>query len=256
VVGLLESSLRVLVPDRVGYGATDGEARGVAANAALVARLIESRDAGPATIVAHSWSGAVAVLLADAHPGLVSALVLVGASCTPDSLDVVDRALDLAVVGDVLTVAGLVSFGEVLPRLRHLIRYAPARYRDQLSTALPDRGDLGSEGRTLGRRRRTFLIEQRALIAELPAVTAALARIRVPTAVVVGEWDLVVRPEAGRTLARSVPGAELITVPRAGHFVARDAPELLAEVINRYGRRPVRGDPVGGPADSDDRSPG
>ncbi len=245
VVGLLEPSLRVLVPDRVGYGATDGEARGVAANAALVARLIDSRDAGPATIVAHSWSGAAAVLLADAHPGLVSALVLVGASCTPDSLDVVDRALDLAVVGDVLTVAGLVSFGEVLPRLRPLVRYAPARYRDQLSTALPDRGDLGGEGRTLRRRRRTFLIEQRALVAELPAVTAALARIRVPTAVVVGEWDLVVRPEAGRTLARSVPGAELITVPRAGHFVARDAPELVAEVIIRYGRRPVRGDPVG-----------
>ncbi len=62
---------------------------------------------------------------------------------------------------------------------------------------------------------------------------------------VVGEWDLVVRPEAGRTLARSVPGAELVTVPRAGHFVARDAPEVLAEVIIRYGRRPVRGDAVG-----------
>ena len=168
VVGLLEPSLRVLVPDRIGYGATEGEARGVAANAALVARLIEARDAVPATIVAHSWSGAVAVLLADAHPGLVSSLVLVCASCTPDSLDTVDRVLNLSVVGDVLTVAGLLSFGEVLPRLRPLIRYAPARYRDQLSTAFPDRGDLGGEGGTLSRRRRTFLIEQRALIAELP----------------------------------------------------------------------------------------
>jgi len=245
VVGLLEPSLRLLVPDRVGYGATAGEARGVAANAELVARLIDARDAGPATVVAHSWSGAVAVLLADAHHDLVSALVLVGAACTPDSLDVVDRALNVAVVGDVLTVAGLVSFGEVLPRLRRLIRYAPARYRDQLSTAFPDHSLLGGERGTLGRHRRTFLIEQRALIAELPAVTAALARVRVPTAVVVGEWDLVVRPESARTLARSVPGAELITVPRAGHFVARDAPELLAEVIIRYGRRPVRGDAVG-----------
>ncbi len=111
VLGLLEPSLRVLVPDRPGYGETDGEARGVAANAELVARLIEACVAGPATVVAHSWSGAVAVLLADAHPGLVSALVLVGASCTPDSLDVVDRALNLAVVGDVLAVAGLLSLG-------------------------------------------------------------------------------------------------------------------------------------------------
>ncbi len=97
----------------------------------------------------------------------------------------------------------------------------------------------------LGRHRRAFVTEQRALVEELPAVTAALGRIRVPTAVVVGEWDLVVRPAAGRTLARSVPDAELVWVPRAGHFVARDAPELLAGVIARYGRQPTRERPVG-----------
>ena len=65
-------------------------------------------------------------------------------------------------------------------------------------------------------------------------MTAALGRIRVPTAVVVGEWDLVVRPSAGRTLAAVVRGAELVELARAGHFVARDAPEALAAVIARY----------------------
>ena len=57
-----------------------------------------------------------------------------------------------------------------------------------------------------------------------------------PTVVVVGEWDVVVRPSAGRTLADAVAGAELVELPRAGHFVARDAPDGLAGVVARYGR--------------------
>ncbi len=145
VVSLLEPSFRLLVPDRIGYGATAGEARGLAANADLVAALIDERGARPATVVAHSWSGGVAVLLADAHPQLVSALVLVGAACTPDSLDALDRALVVPGLGEVLTVTGLVALGEVLPRLRGLVRLAPSRYRQQLRTALPDHGVLGVE---------------------------------------------------------------------------------------------------------------
>jgi pimeloyl-ACP methyl ester carboxylesterase len=53
--------------------------------------------------------------------------------------------------------------------------------------------------------------------------------------VVVGAWDVVVRPTAGRTLAHAVDGAELVWIDRAGHFVARDTPDELAVVIARYG---------------------
>ena len=67
-------------------------------------------------------------------------------------------------------------------------------------------------------------------------VTAALGRLTVPTAVVMGEWDLVVRPSSARTLAAAVPGAELVAVPAAGHFVARDAPGVLAAVVTRMAR--------------------
>ena len=88
---------------------------------------------GPATVVAHSWAGGAAVLLADRRPDLVAGLVLVGAACTPDSLDAVDRLLALPVVGDALTVAGLLALGEVLPRVaagsRHGCRRACRRPR-------------------------------------------------------------------------------------------------------------------------------
>jgi len=236
VTDLLSDGFRVIAPDRPGYGATDGEARGLADNAALAADLLDALGTGPTTIVAHSWSGGAAVLLADLRPDLVHSLVLVGAACTPDSLDTADRLLALPFLGEALTVAGLLALGEVLPKVRRLAPRVPDRFRDRYRAALPDQGVLGGQRGALGRHRRTFVTEQRALLAEIPQVYATLGRIRVPTAVVVGEWDLVVRPSAGRTLASAIPGAELVEIPRAGHFVARDTPELLAEVVARYGR--------------------
>ena len=231
VTDLLAPRFRVLAPDRAGYGDTAGEARGLSENADLAAGLLDALGAGPATVVAHSWSGGVAVLLAVRRPDLVRSLVLVGAACTPDSLDGIDRLLAMPVVGDALTVAGLLALGEVLPRIRRRSHRIPGRYRERLRSALPDQGVLGGERGALGRHRRTFLVEQRALLAELPDVTAALGRVRVPTVVVAGEWDLVVRPSSGRTLAAAIDGAESIELARSGHFVARDAPVALAGLV-------------------------
>jgi pimeloyl-ACP methyl ester carboxylesterase len=230
---LLEGDFRVLAPDRVGYGATPGEAQGLAANADLVAELVHDRHLGPATLVAHSWAGGVAVLCADRYPDAVKSLVLVGAACTPDSLNAVDHWLNAPVLGDVLTVASLVGIGAVLPRIRHLTRHFPTRYRDRLDTLLPDEGVMGGQPGALGRNRRSFAIEQRAIVDEMASVTGVLGRLRLPVAVVSGEWDIVVPPRAAVTLADAIAGAELILVPRAGHFVARDDPEALAEVVRR-----------------------
>ena len=238
---LLESEFRVLAPDRVGYGATGGEARGLRENADIVAAFIRSRVGDPATVVAHSWAGGVAVLLAVHHPDTVSSLVMVGAACTPDSLNALDRWLSVPVMGDLLAGAGLVGLAEVLPRLRPLSRFAPARYRARLHAVLPDeevvRGQRGARARS----RRTFMVEQRALTAELPTVAGHLGGLALPVSVVCGDWDVVVPPRAAESLARAVPGAELTYLPRAGHFAARDDPQGLAEVVRRSaGRSPAR----------------
>ena len=134
-----------------------------------------------------------------------------------------------------LTVAGLVALGEVLPKVRRLAPRLPERFRDPFRATLPDQGVLGGERGALGRHRRTFVTEQRALLDELPDVVAALGRVRGADGGGGGGWDVVVRPSAGRTLAAAVEGAELVEIARAGHFVARDAPGAA-----RRGRRPLR----------------
>jgi pimeloyl-ACP methyl ester carboxylesterase len=242
VVPLLEDEFRILVPDRIGYGRSSGEARGLAANADLVADLIRDKRTGPATVVGHSWAGGVAVLVAARHPSTVTGLVLVGAACTPDSLNALDRLLALPVVGDVLTVTGLVGLGEVLPRVRQLVRHVPAGAAgERLTALLPDESAMGDA--SLLRTTQSFVFEQRALLEEMPEVTAALGRLDLPVSVVAGEWDAVVPPTAAVTLARAIPGAELTILRRAGHFVARDDPQRLAEVIRRAAE-------AGGGADS------
>jgi pimeloyl-ACP methyl ester carboxylesterase len=227
----LEDQFRVLAPDRIGYGRTGGEAQGLAGNAELVARFMEERQTGPATVVGHSWAAGAAVLLAVRHPSLVSDLVLVGGACTPDSVNGLDRWLVAPGVGYALTVAGLVGIGGVLPLVRHFVRYAPPTTRDRLASILPGDGVAGEYWGPLGRSTRSFMVEQKALLEELPAVVTALGRVAVPTSVVAGEWDIVVPPKAAVTLTRAIPNAGLTLLPRAGHFVARDAPEGLARVI-------------------------
>ncbi|HEX3840397.1 MAG TPA: alpha/beta hydrolase [Acidimicrobiales bacterium] len=263
LIDSLAADFRVLAPDRPGYGDSEGEATGMAANADVMAEFLRSRGAAPATVVGHSWSGGVAVLLALRHPDTVRSLVLVGAVGTRDSVNRLDRLMVVPGIGDLLTVAALTGIGVILPWIRvglsRIGRKPPAspsrvgkaglnpgggdipaaasKLRAYLAAALPNEKMPGGWRGAWGRDRRTFLHEQRALLAELPSVTAALTQVRVPTSVVAGMWDVVVPPRAARSLTAAIPGAELVAIPDTGHFVARDASPLLAKVIVETDRR-------------------
>jgi len=238
---LVDDGHRVVLYDHRGHGTSTlgSEPLTIGRLGTDLRAVLEHFDLTGVVVAGHSIGGMAAQSMAVDHLGAAGArlrgLVLVGAACTPDSLDGFDRLLALPVLGEVLTVAGLLALGEVLPKVRRLGPRVPAAYRDQFLATLPDQGVLGGERGALGRHRRTFVSEQRALIDELPVVHAALPRITVPTAVVVGSWDVVVRPGAGRTLADAIGGAELVEIPRAGHFVARDTPVQLAGIVERYG---------------------
>jgi pimeloyl-ACP methyl ester carboxylesterase len=58
-----------------------------------------------------------------------------------------------------------------------------------------------------------------------------LAGVRVPTLVLHGEADPLVRPAGGRATAAAVPGARLVTYPGMGHNLPRELwPALLDEI--------------------------
>jgi len=233
---VLVSDHRVLAPDRPGWGSDARGAMGIAANADVLEELLEAAGAtSPVTVVGHSLGGGVALELALRHPERVGALVLVGSVGVAQSLSGFDRLLAVPLVGNGLLRAGVGALRRVLIAATHFSEHHPRARVGNIVPALPTvQAAIGTDGRPIvGRGRQSFLVEQRALLAETPELERALCRIAVPTAVVTGSSDRVVPLAASRSLATRIPGAELVVVA-GGHLLPFDEPEQLAEVVRRY----------------------
>lgn len=202
VVAAIDATFEVVAPDRPGYGRNPRPAGGVAENVDWLAGLLDRDHRSPAVVVAHSWAGGPALDLARRRPDAIHALVLV-ASVGPGAVNRTDRLLARPVLG---RMAALVT---------------------------SRRGD-GDRGRI--RRRslaQTFLVEQRALIAELPGVLDGLGRVATPTVVVAGTRDRVVPFATAEALAARLPNAELLAVPGARHQLPRTHPGVIADAVHR-----------------------
>jgi pimeloyl-ACP methyl ester carboxylesterase len=67
--------------------------------------------------------------------------------------------------------------------------------------------------------------------------TPQLRELDVPTLVIHGTNDPLVRPSGGEATAAAIPGAELLLIEGMGHGVARPAYERIADAIDRLATR-------------------
>jgi 3-oxoadipate enol-lactonase len=204
VVAALGERAAPLAIDRPGWdGASD--AMNLAGNARAAINALGAAGIAQATVVGHSFGGAVAAQLAVAYPERVGALVLIAPAANVASLYAIDRVLAAPVLGEL---------GSLL---------------------------VAAAGRALGRPAalRAFTVEQRSLVRDLPALEARLPSIHVPTAVIIGARDLIVPLHSARELTRTIPGAELRVVPRAGHLLPLRQAGLVADTIARIAQGAV-----------------
>lgn len=221
----LPSSVDVLAPDRPGYGANPSPPTGFFGNACAVVSLLDDAGVAAATLVGHSWGGGVALAVAQRFPERVDSLVL-AASVGPDCLNWVDRVLAMPGVGEVLVAPAFVLGGQLARRrLRRAVGL----------DAIDDDARRAAEASIAGAQRRptwrSFLVEQRALYTELPAVNASLRDVRAPTAVVTGTRDHFVPAATAGMLADAIPDAQLVEVDGIGHLLPVRAPAALARVV-------------------------
>lgn len=76
----------------------------------------------------------------------------------------------------------------------------------------------------------TYLRQQEAIIAR-PDSRPDLAGIAVPTAVIVGERDLLTPPELSQEIAAGIPGAHLSVIAGAGHMSLVEQPDATSAAL-------------------------
>jgi pimeloyl-ACP methyl ester carboxylesterase len=222
----LRERLRVIAPDRPGYGRTGGRAGGFRDNAAAVGALLDRLGIESAVLAAHSWATGAALAAAIEFPERVRSLVLASPVAPGVPLGRVDRALAHPRVGPAAARLGFgaVGLGLTLRPARRLARRAvPELEPSQVAgTAAQWRGDGVWK---------SFYREQRALITELPSLAAELPSLNKRAVVLYGTRDRITPPAHALKLADVLPHAQLVPAERAGHMLPQQRPELIAEAI-------------------------
>ena len=220
VIAALPSGLDPLAMARPGWNG-GSRALDLRGNALAAAKALDAQ----AIVVGHSFGAGVAAWLAVLRPQLVRALVLVSPSANTAALDGFDGLLAAPVLGTLLSGVMLGSVGGAL---------SLAPVRRALGTTLGlDQEFLRAGGNLLVRPRswRSFEIEQRALLRDLPALQERLGEIAVPTTILSGTADRVVPPRAARQLANQISGARLELIEGAGHLLPQVNPDEVAGAV-------------------------
>lgn len=215
---------RSLAIDRPGWDGRTGpsDLRG---NAEAALAALDRAGAARATVVGHSFGGAVVAWLAAFHPERVRAMVLIAPAANRASLYRLDYWLAAPLAGYVASVATLAGVGVALAA-------GPVRRRVAEELALDDRYLQGAARVLLAPRAwRAYAAEQRVLVHDLPALEERLPEIEAPTTIVAGTADRVVPAAAARRLANQIPAAELVLLERAGHLLPQQEPQRLADLI-------------------------
>lgn len=174
-----------------------------------------------AHVVGVSLGGMIAQTLAIRHPGRVRSLTSVMSTPSPR----VGRATPSALLA-------------LAPR-RVADREGAARRMVEVFRIIGSPGyPLDEEWlRELGRRSYDRAHDPGGVARQLAAIGAsgdrrrALARLDVPTLVLHGTNDPLIRLAAGRATAAAVPGARLVTYPRMGHHLPRELwPSIIDEI--------------------------
>jgi pimeloyl-ACP methyl ester carboxylesterase len=189
--------------------------------------LLRELDLAPAHVVGASMGGMIAQVLAAEHPETVRSLT------------------------SIMATTGSRWHGQpALAVYRHLLRPPPRDREGYIERSAEVFGLVGSTGFDRDEqyvRERAGLsydrgFDVRAGARQLGAIVAsgdrteALRRIEVPTLVIHGTVDKMVRPSGGRATARAIPGARLMMVEGMGHDLPRGAWPQIVDAITEHAR--------------------
>jgi pimeloyl-ACP methyl ester carboxylesterase len=237
---LLADRYRVIAWDMRGHGRSVAGHDGVTMNAMArdLAHVLAELELDDAIVVGHSLGGMVLGHFAAHHADVLESRVggLLFLATSAASLSV--RGLAGGLIGASQLVSRSAGAAVRNPRLAY-----PWRDTDVSAAMIRAAFGRGATGRMVDDVRRMLaecpsrtLAEAGVAIAEHD-VREALAARTVATMVVVGDEDRLTPPSHARVLADLIPDTELVVLTGVGHQVMQEAPEALAEAIDRLAAR-------------------
>jgi 3-oxoadipate enol-lactonase len=223
-VEALKGRYRCIAYDHRGQGQSEVTADGYDMDnvARDAAGLIEALSASPCHFVGLSMGGFVGMRLAARQPYLIRSLTLLNTAADPEPGA---RKELRRIMGYLSRVVGFRPFlGEATKALfgRPFLE-DPAR-----KPQLQELRERLAANRPAGASRALFGVIDR------QGIEGELAKIKAPTQVVTGEFDVSVVPARSQRTAQQIPGAEFKTVPRAGHSSTMEEPEAINAVLKAF----------------------
>lgn len=231
VVSALPPHIRALALDRPGYRDNPLAPGTMADNARWLIDELDRAGIDKAILVGHSYAGGVALTTALLAPERVSGLVLI-ASIGPDCLNGWDRLMAAPVVGPAISIGTLALTPPLIKKV--LTRIERKRKRSLEPDEYLYWGIWANSHHKHGAVWRTFLVEQRDMVANLAALDAQLGSIQVPTLILADPRDQVVPAATAHALHDRLPKAELELVSGGGHHLPRSRPAVVAAAITRF----------------------
>lgn len=227
---------RVIAFDRVGFGLTERPTRTRrgrsnpytrAMSARIALALLDHHQVGNATLIGSSAGGTVALEIYARAAARIDGLALLSPAITgdvgpPGYLRPVLRTWPLRVLGPriVRQVAGEITRERVARSWHDPSRATDADVDAYARPLRVDGWDRGFWG---------------VMTAEAPPDLRDVVRsIRVPTVVIAGASDRIIRPGSNRRTAAAIPGARFHLLPAAGHTPHEERPDLLLPVLRRF----------------------
>lgn len=224
---------RTIAFDRPGYGYSERPRNGrvtPADQARLIHGALKQMGVEKPIIVAHSWSGLLAMIYALRFPDDISGIVTLGGAMYKEGYpaehgDPISRLVTTPVLGSMFlyTVPGSplgAALAGSIVKQTFAPEPVPERYRE--------------EALSLWLRPGQFRANREDILAFPPAArqnSGHYGNIKAPVVIVVGEDDPFGTVEQAERLKRDVPHARLMKVPHVGHMIPQNHPHLVMEAL-------------------------
>lgn len=233
VIKALAKDYRCVAPDLKGFGFSptpDDGRYSVYDQAVAVRALMDDAALDEVTLIAHSYGGGVALVLAlmPETASRIRRIVLIDSMAYPQKLPSMMRLLALPIIGPL-------AIHLVPEQYQAKKAYGYAFYDD---TRIPPQ-NIATTARllTLPGAKRAYLATVRDLIPEdLAQITPRYRDITQPVLLIWGERDGIVKPSIARQLHATLPDSHLRLIPNCGHMPQEERPEAVVQAVRTFMR--------------------